>query len=140
MRDSRFAIIDPAAGISGDMLLGALVDLGAGEDWLRMLPGRLGCPEVEVSIERVDRCGIRCTQIKLTMPGGVREQPAVPVEPHPHVHGYDHVGHSHAPHRHLAELLAMVERAPVSAVVKERARRAFRLLGEAESTASRRSR
>lgn len=136
MSDSRFAIIDPAAGISGDMLLGALVDLGAGGDWIRALPARLGCPEVVITTEPVDRCGIRSTQVKVTMPGGAREQPAVPVEPHDHRSATEHGAgaHSleHAPHRHLGELVAMIERAPLSEAVRERAVRVFRLLGEAE--------
>jgi hypothetical protein len=134
MSDSRFAIIDPAAGISGDMLLGALVDLGAGEDWIRALPGRLGCPEVVVTIERVDRCGIRSTQVQVTMQSGARERPAVPVEPHDHRDSTEHTGrgHDHAPHRHLGELVAMIKRAPLSETVRDRALRAFRLLGEAE--------
>jgi uncharacterized protein (TIGR00299 family) protein len=134
MSDSRFAIIDPAAGISGDMLLGALVDLGAGEDWIRTLPARLGCPEVEVTIAKVGRCGILSTQVQIRLPGGVREQPAAPVEPHDHRRSEVHGGHSHghATHRHLGELLAMVERAPLSEAVRVRALRAFRLLGEAE--------
>ncbi len=38
----------------------------------------------------------------------------------------------HGPHRHVGELIAVVERAPLSDWVRERAVRAFRLLGEAE--------
>ncbi|HRZ10172.1 MAG TPA: DUF111 family protein, partial [Gemmatimonadales bacterium] len=63
MPDSRFAIIDPSSGISGDMLLGALIDLGAGEEWIRALPARLGCPEVQVEVGRVDRAGVAATQV-----------------------------------------------------------------------------
>ena len=44
MSESRFAILDPVAGISGDMVLGALLAAGAEEEWLRALPARLGCP------------------------------------------------------------------------------------------------
>jgi len=135
MPDSRFAIIDPASGISGDMLLGALLDLGAGEEWLRELPHRLGCPEVGVEMTRVDRAGVGAWQVVLRLPGGAVEAPAIPVG-HTHAawerthrHGESH---GHAPHRHVGELLGMVERAPLSPWVRERALRAFRLLGEAE--------
>jgi pyridinium-3,5-bisthiocarboxylic acid mononucleotide nickel chelatase len=144
MRDSRFAILDPAAGISGDMLLGALIAAGAEPEWLRGLPARLGFPDVRVEIAEVDRSGIRSTQVKVVLPGGARELPSPPVEHHHHhghghEHGHDHSGgegdgHQHAPgpHRHVGELLALIERAPVSAWVRERAARAFTLLGEAE--------
>ncbi|HXF95803.1 MAG TPA: nickel insertion protein, partial [Gemmatimonadales bacterium] len=103
----RIAILDPAAGISGDMTLGALVALGLERSWLEALPARLGLPGVGVLIRNVRRAGVESCQIEFRIP----EQP----------HG-----------RHLGELVEMVERAPVSEWVKDRAIRAFRLIGEAE--------
>ncbi len=103
----RIAILDPAAGISGDMTLGALLSLGLPASWLEELPGRLGLGAVRVAVRDVRRAGITCKQIDFTIP----DQP----------HG-----------RHVGELLELVERAPVSPWVKERAVRAFRLVGEAE--------
>ena len=103
----RIAIIDPAAGISGDMTLGALLSLGVPPTWLEELPARLGVGDVRVTVRDVRRAGITCTQVEFAIP----EQP----------HG-----------RHVGELLRLVERAPVSAWVKERALKAFRLVGEAE--------
>src|SRR5207248_2555694 len=46
----RIAILDPAAGISGDMTLGALLSLGAPSAWLEALPGRLGLAGVGVVV------------------------------------------------------------------------------------------
>jgi len=135
MPDSRFAILDPSSGISGDMLLGALIDLGADEGWLQGLPSRLGCPEVRVEVARVDRAGIAARQVTIRLPDGTVEAPATPVA---HSHGDGRHAHHHgephgqAPHRHIGELLRMIERAALSDWVKERALRAFRLLGEAE--------
>jgi len=103
----RIAILDPAAGISGDMTLGALLSLGLPASWLQELPGRLGVGDVRVTVRDVRRSGITCKQIAFDIP----EQP----------HG-----------RHVGELVRLVERAPISDWVKERAVRAFRLLGEAE--------
>ena len=135
MPDSRFAIIDPSSGISGDMLLGALIDLGAGEDWIRALPTRLGCPEVTVELARVDRAGISATQVTVRLGDGTSEAPAAPVS-HRHEDGHHHHAHephhAHAPHRHVGELLGLIGRAPLSDWVRERALRAFRLLGDAE--------
>jgi pyridinium-3,5-bisthiocarboxylic acid mononucleotide nickel chelatase len=103
----RIAILDPAAGISGDMTLGALLSLGVPASWLEELPTRLGVGDVGVTVRDVRRAGITCKQIDFTIP----EQP----------HG-----------RHVGELVKLVERAPISDWVKERAVRAFRLVGEAE--------
>jgi uncharacterized protein (TIGR00299 family) protein len=103
----RIAILDPAAGISGDMTLAALLSLGVPVSWLEELPGRLGVDNVRVTVRDVRRAGITCKQVEFDIP----EQP----------HG-----------RHVGELVRLVERAPVSDWVKERAVRAFRLVGEAE--------
>ena len=103
----RIAILDPAAGISGDMTLGALLALGLPAEWLEELPARLGIADVRVTVRDVRRSSITCKQVEFAIP----EQP----------HG-----------RHVGELLRLVERAPISDWVKERAIRVFRLVGEAE--------
>lgn len=141
MTDGRFAIIDPAAGISGDMLLGALVAAGAPTEWLRGLPARLGASDVTIRVGTVDRCGVRATKIDVLLPGGAQEHPSAAVhDQHDHAHDHhghghehgEHRAHDHQPHRHIGELIAAVELAPLSQWVRERAVRAFRLLGEAE--------
>ncbi len=103
----RIAILDPAAGISGDMTLGALLSLGVPQVWLERLPARLGLAEVGVTVRDAVRCGVGCKQVEFTIP----ERP----------HG-----------RHLGDLVRLVQGAPISDWVKERAVRAFRLVGEAE--------
>src|SRR2546422_1913146 len=103
----RIAVIDPAAGISGDMTLGSLLSLGLPASWLEGLPGRLGLEGVRVTVRDVRRSGVGCKQVEFAIP----EQP----------HG-----------RHVAQLVRLVQDAPVSEWVREHAVRAFRLLGEAE--------
>jgi pyridinium-3,5-bisthiocarboxylic acid mononucleotide nickel chelatase len=138
MPDGRFAILDPVAGISGDMLLGALLAAGASSDWLRALPARLGFPDVTIEIGPVDRCGVRATKVTVLLPDGAHEAPAEIAAPHghdheQHDHHHDHTHPSgHGPHRHIGELIAIVERAGLSDWVKERAVQAFELLGQAE--------
>ncbi|MDZ4863490.1 MAG: nickel pincer cofactor biosynthesis protein LarC [Gemmatimonadota bacterium] len=149
MSPAPFAILDPAAGISGDMLLGAFADLGVPADWLGRLPARLGFPDVRVEVTQVLRCGISCRKVSVTLPGGATEPPSPDfVAPHHHGHDQLHHDHSHATHhggasgghahhgegthRHLADLLAIIERAPISGWVRERAARAFQLLCEQE--------
>src|SRR5881296_3173376 len=103
----RIAILDPAAGISGDMTLGALLALDVPATWLEELPKRLGFDHVTVTIRDVSRGGVACRQIAFAIP----EQP----------HG-----------RQVGELVRLVQSAPVSDWVKQRAVRAFQLIGEAE--------
>jgi len=137
MPDGRFAILDPVAGISGDMLLGALLAAGASPEWLRSLPTRLGFPDVTIDIGPVDRCGVRAIQVIVRLPDGTHEEPAAIAAPHDHDH-HDHHHQEHArpsghgPHRHIGELIAIIERAKLSPWVQERAVQAFELLGQAE--------
>lgn len=154
MTDNRFAVIDPSAGVSGDMLLGALVDVGAPVEWLTDLPARLGLDGVSVNVAQVDRCSLRATKVTVHLPGGVeppadvppghREHPGPAQHSHHGDHSHDHTPdhghgphdtsghHAHGPHRHVGELIAIIEKAPLSDWVRSRAIATFQLLGTAE--------
>lgn len=101
------AILDAFSGISGDMTLGALVDVGLDADWLRALPARLGLDGVEVRIERVQRAGLACTKVDFAIP--------------PQPHG-----------RHIAEIRRMIAAAGVPDEIRARADAAFTAIAEAE--------
>ncbi len=107
----RIAILDPFAGISGDMILGALVDAVGDDEWLRELPGRVGFPDVEVQIRRVSRCSVAATKVDFTVPD-------------------ERVGAGHG--RHVGELTELVRRSELGPAVKQRAVEALELVGEAE--------
>lgn len=108
----RIAILDPFAGISGDMLLGALVDAGAPPAWLQSLPRRLGFPEVAVEIRSVVRSGVRAAKVDFRIS-----------------EGRSGLGEHGA---HVGRLVELVRRGEVPEAAKERAVRAFELIGEAE--------
>ena len=103
----RALIFDPFAGISGDMLLGALVDLGLSHEWLHDLVESMGVG-AEVVVERAERSGIACGRVRFEVP------------------------HEHA-HRHLPDVLEIVDRSGAAPAAREEAGRAFRLLAEAEA-------
>lgn len=137
----RIAILDPAAGISGDMLLGALLDAGAPVERLQSLPRRLGLAgQVSVDVERVERGGVSATKVNVRLADGSMEAPSRPVAAHHHHGGDDHpasaLRHEHEPahhaHRHVSDLMAIVERADLSEEVRATALQAFRALAEAE--------
>jgi uncharacterized protein (TIGR00299 family) protein len=112
------AILDPFAGISGDMTLGALVDLGGDAAWLHELPARLGFSDVSVKIEKVKRCSLAATKVDFEIPHG---------------HSESSDGHHHG--RTVARLKQIVSEAPLSGTVIEKATAAFDLVGEAEGRA-----
>lgn len=107
MRSLRALIFDPFAGISGDMILGALVDLGLPADWLRELVASLGLP-IHVIVERADRSGIACGRVRFEVPDEVS-------------------------HRHLPDVLELVDRSGASSRAKERAGAVFERLAEVEA-------
>jgi pyridinium-3,5-bisthiocarboxylic acid mononucleotide nickel chelatase len=104
----RALVFDPFAGISGDMILGALLDLGLPLEWLRDFVRGLRLGAIEVDAERVQRNGIACTYLRLRLP------------------------HEHA-HRHLKDVVEIIERAGVAPEVRDRAVHAFTLLADAEA-------
>lgn len=106
------AILDPAAGISGDMMLGALIDAGASREWLSALPTRLGFPAVGVGIEQVTRGAIVATRVRFAIPNDGTD-------------GYPHG-------RTVAELIETVRSAQLSPWVRAQAEEAFRAIGRAE--------
>ena len=146
MTDHRFAILDPAAGISGDMLLGALIDVGAPPEWLATLPSRLGYAGVEIGISRVKRCGIAAAKVNVRLADGRSEPPSPAyVAAHEHAAGGSHShDHAHPPrptyrstttpsgHHHLGDLVEVIARAQLSDRVKALAIRAFEILCQAE--------
>lgn len=101
------AILDPFSGISGDMMLGALLGAGLDPEWLRALPARLALDGVTVRIERVQRSGIACWKVDFEIP--------------PQPHG-----------RHMKEIRALIAKAEIPERVRERALAAFEALAAAE--------
>ncbi|MHB9074937.1 MAG: nickel pincer cofactor biosynthesis protein LarC [Desulfobaccales bacterium] len=103
-----WAFFDCFAGISGDMTLGALIDLGLPVDELQNLITALGLTEVSISAHRVSKAHL--TGIKVEI-----------------------VSHSRQPARTYRDICAIIEQAPLTDVVKTRCLATFRLLGEVEA-------
>jgi uncharacterized protein (TIGR00299 family) protein len=68
--------LNPAAGISGDMFLGALLDLGAPLDGVRAAVATTGLTGWELSAERVTRAGIGATRAVVTVTDTATERRA----------------------------------------------------------------
>ncbi len=76
----RILYIDPWAGVAGDMLIAALLDLDQEVDLeavLRGTVGRLAVGEVGLEVERVRSRGIAATRLQVVEPDdGVTRGPA----------------------------------------------------------------
>jgi pyridinium-3,5-bisthiocarboxylic acid mononucleotide nickel chelatase len=103
-----WAFFDCFAGISGDMTLGALIDLGLPVEELQGLLPALGLTGVSLTARRVSKEHL--TGIKVEIEAGA-PQPA----------------------RNYREICALIEQATLPGSVKARSLTAFRLLGEVEA-------
>jgi uncharacterized protein (TIGR00299 family) protein len=152
----RIGYLECFSGISGDMLLGAMVDAGVSFDCLERTAAALGVG-ARLEMRKVSRGGLAATKVDvITDEGsGVRIQGSEGTgnreqgteNKHSHEHGYSlhnhehrehehehhHSAHTHAPHRSLSAIVAIIRSAPLTEAVKERAIRAFQQLGEAEA-------
>lgn len=143
----RIGYLECFAGISGDMLLGALVDAGVSRSLLEETARSLDIG-ARLRFSTVDRSGISATKVDVidAASGELAEHKGH--KHHDHSHGHAHEHHYHTDHTHhheaehshahahgrswkeIRELLAQVEIAPD---VRDLALRAFEHLAQAEA-------
>jgi pyridinium-3,5-bisthiocarboxylic acid mononucleotide nickel chelatase len=145
----RIGYLECFSGISGDMLLGALVDAGVPFSCLEEAAAALNVG-ARLEMRKVSRGGLAGTKIDVLTPDQQEIEPAHSSEDHSahkheahshephsshasHEHGAHTHAHTHAAHRSLSTILEIIRAAPLAAAVKERSIRAFQLLGEAEA-------
>jgi uncharacterized protein (TIGR00299 family) protein len=148
----RIGYLECFAGISGDMLMGALVAAGAPIELLQRTTASLALG-AELCVTRVNRSGIQSTKIDVMVGGQLHEPPAPsgPVQEeskqghegapghghhHDHHHHHDHA-HSYESHKHehgrsLPEIRSLLMRADLTQRALDLSLTAFGLLAEAE--------
>lgn len=106
----KIAYLDTIAGIAGDMTMAAFVSAGCPIDLLGAELGKLRLEGFELAAKHVRRSAIDAVQIDVV----VTHQPAY--------------------HRHLKDILAILDASTLSGRVKERAASVFRVVAAAEAT------
>jgi len=102
------AYFDCFSGISGDMTLGALVDLGVPLSWLKESVAQLPLAGFDIRIADVEYNGIRAKRVEVD------------------------AGHDHQ-HRHYSDIRSLIEKSSLPEPVKSMALAIFRRLAEAEA-------
>lgn len=129
----RILYLDCFSGISGDMFVGALCDLGADIDHIRAELSKLPCAgEFDVGARRELRGALEGVKFDVAVEADHR---------HGHHHGHEHHEHhghgghceesAHA-HRGFAEIREMIESSSLSSFVRAKSVAVFRRIAEAE--------
>lgn len=102
------AYFDCFSGISGDMTLGAFIDLGVPVKWLKETLRSIPLTGFDITVSSVSRHGITAKNV--------------------HVYSEDN-----AVSRHYAEIRSLIEKSALSVMVKEKSLKIFERLANAES-------
>ncbi len=143
------------SGVSGDMTVGALLDLGASEEKLLAALESLPVDGFRVRISRVKKAGLDACDFTVLLDEAHENHdhdmaylhgesqasgrahvhvPAAGDTLHDHDHDHDHDGHAHE-HRTLPEIEGIIEAAAMTDRAKAIARRIFAVLAHAEAQA-----
>lgn len=103
------AYFDCFSGASGDMIVGALIDAGASLEGLRDALSRLNVAGYAISASKITKQALAATRFEVT------------------------VESADQPHRHLRDIVAILESSDLGDRVKQHAIRVFQRLAEAEA-------
>jgi uncharacterized protein (TIGR00299 family) protein len=106
---TTIAYLDCFSGISGDMLLGALIDAGVAPEALRAELAKLSLSGYQLDVAKTQRAGLAATSVTVVLEEAKQ------------------------PHRRLTDIVSLIERSALSDEDKERGAQVFRRLAEAEA-------
>ena len=141
-RCGKTLYLDCQAGIAGDMLVAALLDLGGKPALGRLtqMLEKLSLEGFSVAVTRAKKAGIDCCDFDVKLDAAHENHDhdmaylhGLGDTSHDHDHDHDH-DHHHA-HRGLAQVEQVIDAAPLSERARGLARDAFRILARAEAKA-----
>jgi len=109
----KILYLDTSWGISGDMTIAAMLDLGMPFDLLKENIGKLGISGYDLKHKEIIRCGLRAKRFIVE----IKED----------LHHHD------GSHRDLKEILQIIDSSSLSGKIKVKAAEMFQLLAEAEA-------
>lgn len=120
--ENKLLYLEGASGISGDMTVAALLDLGASREKLDAVLRSMNLEGFEYRVSRKSSYGIAGTDFDVILH-----------DHHHHEHEHEH-GHHHE-HRNLDDVCAVIDRGTMTDGARELAKKIFRIVAEAESKA-----
>ena len=120
--ENKLLYLEGASGISGDMTVAALLDLGANREKLDAVLKSMNLEGFEYQVSRKSSYGIAGTDFDVILH-----------DHHHHEHEHEH-GHHHE-HRNLDDVCAVIDRGTMTDGARDLAKKIFRIVAEAESKA-----
>ncbi len=118
------------SGISGDMTVAALLDLGATEENLRKTLAQLPLTGYEVRIGRTQKSGLDACDFDVILEGDAH---AEELGGHSHVHSHEHGTYIHThEHRTWRDIEQMLDKADLKPRVLELSKQMFQIIADAE--------
>lgn len=132
MRNRGILYLECASGISGDMTVAALLDLGADKNVLLKALKSLDIVGYEIKIDEVEKCGVKACNFTVVLD---KEH-----ENHDHDMDYLHGNescqeHHHHSHTTLKEIIHIIDNSEITENAKKIALKIFDILGDAEAKA-----
>ena len=138
----KILYFDCSAGISGDMTLGALLDLGVDKKVFLTELEKLHLEGYEIAFETTQRNAITATHVNVILTGQEQAHAHTHIHEHIHDHGHthehDHEHHSHDHerghfHRSFRDIRQMIQNSELSKEVKDLSLRIFTRVARAEA-------
>ena len=114
---SKLLYLEGASGISGDMTVAALLDLGGSRKKLDAVLNSLRLEGFDYTVSRRKSCGVEGCDFDV------------------HLHEHHHEAEHHHTHRNLADVCAVIDRGDMSRRARDLAKKIFRIVAEAEARA-----
>lgn len=138
--------IEAFSGISGNMFLGALLNLGVPLKYITDELEKMDLGNYEIIYKLVNKCGIEGNYFNVILPDEYVHTDKhchnhLQTDKHYHQHGYEHsqkpeigsVSHYHHEHRNLSDITKIINESTLSLAVKEKALKVFGILAVAEA-------
>lgn len=131
------------SGISGDMTVAALLDLGADRTVLEKVLSSLPLPGFKIKTDRVSKSGIDACDFDVVLDEDNHDHDMAYLHGHENqehthhkTHSHSHNGHTHI-HRGIKEIREIIDRGEMTPHARELALRIFEVLAQAEAKAHR---
>lgn len=126
LASKRMLYLEGTSGISGDMTVAALLDLGASQEKLEAVLESLRLEGYDCVVSRKSSYGL----------DGVDFDVRLHDHDHDHVHDHDGAGHHHHhEHRNLSDVYEVIDRGVMTDGARALAKRIFLIVAEAEAAA-----